>query len=159
MNALAERLKARWKAGGIVPSPGVPEERLREFEARHGVLLPPDLRDYFAAADGMGIRGNRVGFSVIMDADNFRFWPLSEVVRASDHGYGRCHDDPSSFFLFADHLIEAPAFAIRLTPGSDSENTVISILSDDPGDVVACSFTEFAERYLRRRRSRYDLQS
>lgn len=82
MDSLGERLRAHWSAQGLIAPPGVTEERLREFESSRDVLLPRDLRAYFAVVDGMGSND-------IFDHDFFAFWPLDLVVRVSEE-YPRC---------------------------------------------------------------------
>src|SRR5215204_2487527 len=107
MDTIAEKLRAHWAAHGVEAPAGVSEDRLKGFEDRHGVTLPADLRDYFLQVDGMGSRSE-------FDDDFFSLWPLGEVVRASDEFDDPFIDDQPSYFLFADHSIRLPAYAIRL---------------------------------------------
>ena len=152
MSPIVERLRVHWSAQGVVTPPGVPEERLREFERRHGVTLPADLRGYLTGVDGMGTRGES-------DGDWFSFWPLAEIVPASDEYEDPFIDGQASYFVFADHSICLPAYAIRLTPSEAGPHTVIAIYSDNrqySTEVVARSFAEFIERYLACEKSRQD---
>jgi hypothetical protein len=70
-------------------------------------------------------------------------------------------DDLSSFFIFADHSICLPAYAIRLTASRTASHRVIAIESDQSGgysaSVVARSFSEFVDRYLTDETSRNNL--
>lgn len=153
MSQLGERLQAYWNAQDIPKAPGVGEDRLREFEIRFGVTLPPDLRDYFLKVDGMG---TYEGF----DDDLFVFWPFDRVCRVSDDYADEFMEEQESYFLFADHSIYLPAFAIRLAPLAALPNTVVAIIGDRREyhtSIVARSFTEFVERYLGNETSRYDL--
>jgi hypothetical protein len=153
MSPIGERLRLHWSAQGVVPPPGVPEERLREFERRHGVTLPADLRGYLLDVDGMGTRGES-------DGDWFSFWPLTEIVPASDEYEDPFIDSQASYFVFADHSVCLPAYAIRLTRSGAGPHIVIAIYSDNreySTEVVARSFAEFIERYLACEWSRQDL--
>src|SRR5437763_1406329 len=101
MSLIGERLRAHWLAQGIDPSGGVSEERLIEFEDRHGVVLPADMRGYFLHLDGMGSKYES-------DHSFFSFWPLGQIVRASQEFEDRFIEDQSSYFLFADHSFSLP---------------------------------------------------
>jgi hypothetical protein len=151
---IGERLKAHWLVQGINPSPGVSEGRLREFESRYGVAFPADMRGYQLHVDGTGSRSES-------DYDWFSFWPLGEIVRASDqYDEEQLVEDQSSYFVFADHSICLPAYAIRLTPSGGGPNPVIAITGHRGNystSVVARSFGEFIERYLANETSRSDL--
>ncbi len=152
--SIGERLRAYWLAQKLVVPGGVSEARLREFEARHGLRLPPDLRDSFSAVDGLG-RGH-------FDDDFISFWTLDELENVGDYFGSRAQslNDPHAYFRFADHSIVLPSFAIRLTPHEKGENVVIAIRADWGSfdfAVVADSFGDFADRYLANDSSRLDL--
>jgi cell wall assembly regulator SMI1 len=159
MGQLGEALKVYWSAHGLRFGPPAQEETIAAFECRHSVRLPPDIREYFSTVDGMDSvhEENRFG----LDKDHFRFWPLREVERVTEY-YSRTRSlkDASSFFVFADHLIDAPSFAIRLTPEPSGGNPVIMILSDrgrPKAMKVADSFSEFVGKYLGDEESRFAL--
>jgi hypothetical protein len=152
MATISERLRAHWSAQDIEPSAGVLEVHLQQFELYFGVAIPDDMRDYFLHVNGMGglfTLDNNLFFG---DKDFFRFWPLQEVVRMSDAYEDLPIEDPSSFFIFADHSICLPAYAIRLTASRTTGHEVIAIESNRRDgysvSVVAYSFSEFVERYL-----------
>ena len=114
MSTIGERLRAHWFAQGLEPPPGVTEDRLRGFETRFGVSLPADLREYFLHVDGTGVPFK-------WDDDLFNFRPLGEFESIGDLEIVVEHpsrqiilDDPSLHFVFADHSIWLPAYAIRL---------------------------------------------
>jgi hypothetical protein len=98
------------------------------------------------------------------DADLFRFWPLQEVWAIRDD---RAYDDlnvvdRNSYFIFADHSILLPAYAIRLDTNRRGDHPVIAFSWDGykkRHDVsnVAHSFSEFVEKYLKDQNSRIDL--
>jgi hypothetical protein len=120
MSPIGERLMAHWLAQGIEPPPGVPEEWLWDFEDRFSVTLPADMRSYFLHVDGMGSRYES-------DHNFFSFWPLGEVLRAGEYYEDRFVEEQSSYFLFADHSICLPAYAIRLTPSGTGPHRIVAI--------------------------------
>jgi hypothetical protein len=152
MCTIGERLRAHWLAQSIITPPGVAEDRLTEFETRFCVALPADMRDYFLHVDGMWEPFQ-------WDDDLFNFRPLSEVESISNLEI--VLEDQSSYFVFADHSIWLPAYAIRLTPSRTGSHHVIAVASVQRGgyaaSVVAHSFSEFVERYLTDETSRDDL--
>ncbi len=144
MSTNVERLRAHWVAQGINPPLGVTEDRLKEFESRFAVSLPPDLRGYFLEINGMGSRDQ-------LDNDVFCFWPLEEVTNCNDEFLDRFMEDQSAYFVFADHSICLPAFAIRLNSSGTGSHPVIAIYSDNreySTSPIALSFSEFVELYL-----------
>jgi hypothetical protein len=153
MSLIGARLEAHWRAQGIEPPPGVGEARLREFESLFSISLPPDMRGYFLRVNGMGSSSG-------LDHDLFNFWPLDEVVPACDHYPDQFIEDQASYFVFADHSIALPDYAIRLTASEASLHPVVAIYSDQrkySTSMVARSFSEFVERYLSDEMSRDDL--
>jgi hypothetical protein len=117
------------------------------------VTLPADMRGYLLHIDGMGSRDES-------DHDWFSFWALGEIVRASDEHEDQFIEDQSSYFLFADHSICLPAYAIRMTTSGTGPHPVIAIYSDRREYSTSCvarSFSEFVERYLANETSRSDL--
>lgn len=153
MSHIGDRLEAHWKTQGIKPPAGVSEGRLREFENRFSITLPPDLRGYFLRVNGMGSRSES-------DDDWFSFWPIEDVVRASEEYEDQFIEDQASYFVFADHSICLPAYAIRLASSESFLHPVIAIYSDQREyrtSIVARSFSEFVERYLSDPESRMDL--
>src|SRR5262249_31612915 len=83
---------------------GVSAERLEQFESRHGVRLPDDLRSYFLEIDGMGPEDLNPPFG--WDEDLFRFFPLQEIEPATRQFHpDRFLAEQASYFVFADHSI------------------------------------------------------
>jgi len=122
----------------------VTEAELGEFESLHGVQLPQDMRGYFAVVDGMD---NSWGW----DEDAFCFWPLRMLERASERYLDWFVKDRASFFVFADHLIGFPCYAIPLGARSGPDSLVLAIYGDNRGyetGIMADSFPEFVDRYL-----------
>jgi hypothetical protein len=152
MTSVGERLKHFWLAQGMQARSGAAEPELQNFESRYGVQLPPDLREYFAVVDG--------GDGTFSFDDKFLFWPLAEVERASDWYRDQFLGDQSSYFVFADYLLQSRCYAIQLTPQGGQKSLVIGISSFDRNyevDIMADSFSEFAERYLADDMSRLEL--
>jgi SMI1 / KNR4 family (SUKH-1) len=155
MDGIGERLKAHWLAQDLQMRPGVLEVRLQQFEAHFAVTLPNDMRDYFLHVNGRELTDND---------DLFRFWPIEEVSPMTGD---RVYEDvqiaqESSFFIFADYCIFLPAYAIRLESGRTRDHPVIAFSWDDcekrhDVSIVAVSFSEFAEMYLKDEDSRMDL--
>jgi cell wall assembly regulator SMI1 len=143
MSTIGERLRAHWLAQGIDAPPGATEDRMKESETRFGVTLPWDLREYFLSVDGMGEPFQ-------WDDDLFNFRPRGEVEPTGEISVSL--KDGRSYFVFADHSIWLPAYAIRLTQSATDSHYVIAIESDPTtgyaSSLVALSFSGFAERYL-----------
>jgi len=126
---LVATLRDRWK---IHPSEraAVSGSTLAAFEAKHGIVLPRDLRTYFLELGGTE--------HCVVDDEASSFWPLEKVDQAAADG-------PPDYFAFADWMIESGRWAIRLSANPTDENTVLF----DEGFVVAKSFTEFMGKYLK----------
>lgn len=159
MSDLTRRLIEHWRAQGIPSNPGISEDVLGAFEERTGLLIPADLCGYFAVADGMGESPG----DCYIDRALFRFWQFAEFESA-----GSCYrphqilKDQDAFFLFADHAISLPNFAIRLSSDPNGANTVLAIYSynrEYEARLVARSFTEFVEVYLAPGNKWWDLLS
>jgi hypothetical protein len=121
----------------MTPPPGVTEDRLTEFETCFGVALPADMREYFLHVDGMGEH-----FKWDDDLFNFRSLNDLELVNTPASNVA----DVASYFVFADHSIWLPAYAIRLTGAAAGPHPVIAIETDgmiSSAPIVAQSFSEF----------------
>jgi hypothetical protein len=147
---LAERLRDRWAAQKIPIRHGVGPAEIRAFEARAGVAMPPDLRDYFETVDGMERWSS--------DEEMLEFLHLGAVASVAEElvefrgipDYGDLAtilESPERYFVFADYMIRSHVYAIRLDPDAYRETPVVGLA----GSLVwraAGSFTEFAEKYL-----------
>jgi hypothetical protein len=143
---LISRLTARWKSHGIECPAGVSPAIVAAFEGRHHVVLPPDMREYFLAVDGMGEKGT-------CDDDLFSFWPLQDLISIAEDLPDRCSKfaESPNYFMFADHSIALPTYAIRLSSDPDVANPVASVFADFGAfevEVVFDSFTDFVNHYL-----------
>lgn len=142
---LGELLKACWLAEGPPIHPGASEEQIRSFEARYAVLLPDDLRKYLMVVNGTGRYSG-------LDDRLFCFWSLEEFTTLREEYPGAtCFEEPDAYFLFADHSVNLPAYAIRLSSVQSGLNPIIAVYSDNrqySSQRVADSFAAFAEEYL-----------
>jgi len=140
------RLIERWQTHGITCPPGVTIGDIEMFERNHDVVLPTDMRTYFLAVNGMGELGT-------CDEDFFSFWPLQELITISEDlpegSFG--FQDAKRCFMFADHSIALPTFAIRLTADANASTPVASVFADFGAFKVQYffdSFTDFISHYL-----------
>jgi hypothetical protein len=141
--SVGESLKRHWSSHNVEINAGVSKAELDSFEAKHQVVLPEDLRDYFFWVNGMP--------PDVVDDGMIRFWmleefqPLAQGAPAfSDPSY--IHD-AESLFLFADYSIWAHAYAIRLGSLPRQSNEVVIIGYKSPVAICNC-FSEFVDRYL-----------
>jgi hypothetical protein len=145
------RLRLYWLSQNIPVPSGVTEDRLCSFGAQFAVTLPQDMREYFMLMDGMGSRSE-------VDDDFFSFWPLSDMVPVS---ISECGEIPmtnkDNYFIFADHSIGMPFYAINLREGPNIVRALFLDLMEPQPSVVAMSFSEFVSRYLADEKSRSDL--
>jgi hypothetical protein len=142
---LGERLKAHWLAQGLPVRPGVTHEAIASFEARHSVLLPGDLREYLEVANGTGRYTD-------MDDNLFCFWSIEEFTPLSEeYPDATCFEEPAAYFLFADHSINCPAYAIRLSKDRAAGTPILATYSDNREyscHRVVDSFSVFVEVYF-----------
>ena len=141
--SVGESLKRHWSSHNVEINPGVSKAELDSFQARHCVVLPEDLCDYFRCVNGMP--------PDVVDDGMIRFWMLEEVQSIpqgtpafSDGSYIQ---HPESLFLFADYSIWAHAYAIRLGSAPLQSNEVVIIGYDSPV-TIAKSFSGFVDSYL-----------
>ncbi len=99
---------------------------IEEFECEYRVILPTDMRQLYEHANGYD------GF----DDQFITFWRLEEVKPDSKH---------SSYFQFADYLIQSEVYGVRLSSSQADVHWVEEVCTKTP---IADSFTAFAERCL-----------
>lgn len=143
-DSLWARVHDVWRRSKISVRSGVSSSEIAAFESKFGVKLPPDVRDYFCAADGTGDD---------MDECLFRFWPLAEVkpvhqVLVSDRfEYPDRHSYPGCF-VFADHCISCWDYAVRLTDDSMQPASAFRVTgAESGGEQLSATFREFMMRY------------
>ena len=145
MDAIFTALEAYWDQCGIRPNAGATEAELAAHEAKYGVSLPDEMRDYFRAINGM-FSGPKWRSS--MDDDLIRFYPLAECrpldVEWPDSGA----PDAGSILCFADYSIWCWGYGARLS--REAGRGPVHVLYGPETVQVADSFREFLESYLRR---------
>ena len=150
--SLAERLRARWETVGACPRAGVSIGEIEAFEAKSGVLLTRELRDYFFVVDGMK------DWQADEKAWLAHFFSLSTVKNVcqgiAEHdgipdyrGIEKILDDADRTFVIVDILIGSHYLAAVLT-SEPAEVGPILLISGTEFERSAESFTELAERYL-----------
>jgi len=142
------QLISHWKSLNLKIAPGNPEQKVREFESQNGVILPPDFREYFLCVDGMAQVGGHD-----CDPKGFAFWPLARVrnvvEECAEHSLAQPElPDPEKYFVFADYLQWSWAYAIHLSGSTSQPNQVIHV-GTVRAKLVAGSFTQFVDHYLR----------
>ena len=137
MPAIGESLKQFWTHQNIKLRRGASEAKLREFEEKHKVCLPDDLKDYFSTVDGFADSG--------WDDNIIEFFPLAEIVPLSQEWSRR--PEANSYFVFADYSISCHVYAIRLTDDLALGNPVFIVYDENP-EQIAGSFSEFVRGYL-----------
>jgi hypothetical protein len=149
VTALIERLKNHWSQTGVKVRPGVSPRQIEQFESLHQVVLPLDLREYFATVDGIGDEST-------FDSEMFSFLPLQAVRSLPDvlgeHGQISAHHrimgtlpEPHRWFVIVDYMIGSAVFAIRLSAVAET-NPVLGYRRHS--QVVAPCFSDFLEAYL-----------
>ncbi len=140
--SLWNRIIEHWRQCNIPFCHGVSPGEIARFEARYGVALPNDVRDYFLAVNGTGQE---------MDPDLYRFWPLievnlvQEILTATNPGQKAYQD----CFVFADHCISCWDYAVRLTSDPRQPAPVFRVTGGMlPGEMMRASFREFMEMYV-----------
>lgn len=130
------RLQGEWRATGEGLYPGASDREIEQFEARHGVQLPGDMREFYQQVNGMDLDS--------IDWNHFRFMPLSEVAPASE-GFGRPTD--TGIFTFVDYMFASHGYAIALDSQPAEANHVFIVWDEEPVR-VANSFSEFIHACL-----------
>jgi hypothetical protein len=142
------KLIMHWRSLNLLIAPGNSEDGVRDFEARNGVALPHDFRKYLLSVNGMVQAGGQD-----CDPNGFAFWPLARV-KSVRMEYAKHSNplpevqDPDRYFVFVDYLQWCWAYAIRLGSRPSDGGQIIHVGKINP-KVVAGSFTEFVDLYLR----------
>ena len=142
--AFLTRLVERWAEDGIRPDGGAEEDAVRAFEARRGVRLPPDLRQYFLRLGGARMDGE----SAALDRDLIRFWRLEDVETLASSWVPA--PDAERWFVIADYSIWTWAYVVRLSADPGAATPVAVSLGASELIPVADSFERFVELYLTR---------
>jgi cell wall assembly regulator SMI1 len=150
MRELVRSVKESWLSLGVKLVPGASTEDIQRFQARYGVSLSTEVRDFFSSVGGME-EGD-------VDGLLMAFLPLHSVRRVpeelSDYGgipdyrrIGESLPDAASCYVFIDYMMRSHVYALRLAPDPMELSPVIWI-SGAENAVMANSLTEFLEAYL-----------
>ena len=143
---LANQLVSRWLDDGIAVDSGVSPAVVDDFQQTHNVTLPDDFLDYLLAVNGMGE-------PFVCDDNMFSFWPIQQIESIVDHFPDRTIGvrDAQRYFMFADHSISLPTYAIKLSNDKSAPTPIATVFFDfgafDLEDFCD-SFTEFVKLYL-----------
>jgi hypothetical protein len=136
LSDLFSALRTHWAASDLeAAQPATPSD-VAEFEQRHNVRLPADLREYFLTLNG-GILGHEGS----ADSDLISFWRLDQVESMVDSGVDR------GLFAFADWGIDAHFYAIALSSDAAAP-TPVYIVGGAQLIPAASSFADFVRGYL-----------
>jgi hypothetical protein len=149
--SLAQRMKAFWEVVGAHPRPGVSIAEIEAFEAKRGIRLTRELRDYFLVVDGMEN----------WETDSqwlTHFFSLGSLrtVREEIAHYGGVPDyrevvnfleDPDHTFVIADIMLRSHFLVVRLTSEPVGTSPVLETMGAE-FNLAAPSFNELARRYL-----------
>ena len=143
---LHEKLAAHWTSQKIRHLGGANPDDIVRFEERNGVSVPKDFWAFLLDFNGT---------SEMAGTDYFRFLPLAEFGSSRDRNamdFGEPFEStypskPDGFFVFADYLQWCYGYAINLS--KDAVVNDVALIGGLTCDVVARSFTEFMEMYLR----------
>jgi hypothetical protein len=141
-----QALIQHWSVEGLTISPGISEEALQDFESKQRVSFPADFREYLANVNGMAPIGGQDS-----DGKGFAFWPLNRIRPVPEEcAAGRIRvptfGGVESYFAFADYMQWSWAYAISLQLSQSGK--ILQFGTHSP-TVIAGSFTEFVEAYLR----------
>lgn len=129
-----ERLLSYWLKQDISPPPGVTETDLLATEARLGVRLPEDVREFFLMANGSGN----------WDSDTFEFWPLEKLERIEGP-----NSSAFAYVEFADFCINAHHYGLKIPRSNPNAASVFLNYWEITGvRELRMSFAEFVARYV-----------
>jgi cell wall assembly regulator SMI1 len=136
-------LLKRWLAApksDIATRISAPAE-IEALEARYGVSLPDDFREYL-----LGAQPAEENF----DAEMTTWWPITRIRNIPEEYKHKIRNrtvaaSVSQYLFFADHSIWCWAWAIACT---DDENRGKIVVIGDKDPFVATSFTDFVRRYI-----------
>lgn len=143
IDELLTAVRLRWEEEGIAPGPPATPAELEAFEARHGVRLPDDVREWFLTLNGV-----EHGKNGPMDSLYVTFWHLSQVRPVPDELPERRFPGADRHLVFADFLLWSDAYALRLPDLPGAPTPVVVLGMSDPPLQVASSLTEFLRAWL-----------
>ena len=143
-----EKLQAFWRQPGYRETVARSEDDVACLEARYGVRLPEDFREYLLLASPRSIE---------WDDNDYTWWNLEgdpdgeNQIQSLAAGYPHLIQnteiarEATEYLLFVDYCIWASACAINCGIGPDRGR--IALIGDGER-IVADSFAEFVDLYL-----------
>jgi hypothetical protein len=148
MADVLDRLVKHWQRQNIAPADhtATPSE-ITEWESRHGVRLPDDLRKYVSKVNGF-----RDGELLDFDEECFSFLPLSAMQRESEWS-GR-PSNPSRFVI-ADYMIQCYWWCAELDNEHHSTTRIYrgGGATERDNSLVANSLEDFLDLYIEKSRT------
>ena len=118
------------------------EEGILAIEAKYDITLPDDFRTYLLKACPKPHGGE-------MDENYVSWWPLKDIKTIpeeyEDYEQLKIGGGPEKYLFFADHLVWSWAWAICCELGNEFGR----IIWIGDGAIIANSFSDFVEKYIR----------
>ncbi|MFN3652640.1 MAG: SMI1/KNR4 family protein [Armatimonadota bacterium] len=140
MESVVQRLHRYWLEHRVRMLPGASQEELDAFERANGVRLPPDIREFLQTMNGFE--------QYEWDPECVEWYPISRWERLSEYGHYP-FEDADQYFVCADWMLHAFIYAVRLDASGKCENTFLLLGPPGPPEVLARSFSELFEAYLK----------
>lgn len=148
---VVDQLMAYWVGAGVKFRSAASLDSIKEFEARYGVTMSDEIRNYFLTFDGLEDEE--------WDNDMISFWSLQRIGSVQEilghrggipdyRGIQNHLPDSSCYFVFADYSCFSHVYAFRLNATSEDKSPVIWIGNGKTFCHLADSFTSFIRRYL-----------
>ena len=149
MNVQIARLKERLGTKKYKEVDPKFNNKLLQFESANGLLLPPDLAEYFRLLDNTTDK---------IDADLYEFYAFDQFESVKKGlGYWRGIPDYGNIvntldgyencFVFADYQFYLFTYAIRLHQHSEGINEIY-VICGDKYKIIAKSFSDFLDLYF-----------
>ncbi|HSU15164.1 TonB family protein [Longimicrobium sp.] len=143
MRELLQRVAQFWADQDVVAGAPASPDDIAAWEARYGVPMPGELREWFTTLNGME-DGNGLDNEMMLS-----FYPLSLFCRLPEDAPTFADaPDATEYFVFANHLAWSHGYAVRLTGEASHSAPVFVVYAPDLVMEVAPSFRAFLERYL-----------
>ncbi len=118
------------------------EQEIAEFEARHGVNLPADVREYFLKINGI----NPEGSFITLEALNKWVLMVESGFTIPEYIIEQL-GDADKYFRFGGYDISVWDWFIRLDSDSVTEPSVVVLFQYHKAKKIASSFSEFLQKY------------
>ena len=138
MSSPIDQLVAWWRTNSEGLNPGATVADLDRFEEEYGICLTAGFRQLYQLCDGMP--------DFATDDNMLSLWSLQRI---RNEGGARWRADFEGFYIsFADAMISAPQFALRI-PRAGGESIVATWDFElSSHELVAHSMDEFAAKHM-----------